>query len=215
MNNSVFKGIRNAIAGAVILIGACGGSQAGVLLGTGTLNVANDLTRVQIGGGQILEFLDLTSTQGQRPSQGLATFGGQGFLWATLTETNELLMAFNMGPLPPFSGGIVTFAAAALDILNFNNFLGSTAGSNATGWVDDGIANGLTGIVNVRGFSNDIFTNQTNFGSGDDGDSNGGVGVYLYRLVAEPTNQVPEPGTLALFGLGLAGLGFMRRRRMI
>jgi hypothetical protein len=27
--------------------------------------------------------------------------------------------------------------------------------------------------------------------------------------------QIPEPGTLAIFGLGLAGLGFARRKRMI
>ena len=25
--------------------------------------------------------------------------------------------------------------------------------------------------------------------------------------------QIPQPGTLAIFALGLAGLGFMRRRR--
>lgn len=31
--------------------------------------------------------------------------------------------------------------------------------------------------------------------------------------VAPPGNDVPEPGTLALFGFGLAGLGFVRRRK--
>jgi hypothetical protein len=42
----------------------------------------------------------------------------------------------------------------------------------------------------------------------------GGV-VRIDDLVLTITSEatVPEPGTLAIFGLGLAGLGFMRRRR--
>jgi PEP-CTERM putative exosortase interaction domain len=40
-----------------------------------------------------------------------------------------------------------------------------------------------------------------------------GLNSYAFDFVVEAPSAVPEPGTLALFGLGLAGLGFARRRR--
>lgn len=43
-------------------------------------------------------------------------------------------------------------------------------------------------------------------------DHGGGTG-YAIRLTGEPS-AVPEPGTLALLGLGLAGLAGLRRRRV-
>ena len=42
--------------------------------------------------------------------------------------------------------------------------------------------------------------------------NSGNIGTDLVTI-SPVTAPVPEPGTLAMFGLGLAGLGYMRRRR--
>ncbi len=66
----------------------------------------------------------------------------------------------------------------------------------------------MTGAATVAGFSSGGGNNWIFSRVG--GTLSAGSGNWSYRI---SSISVPEPGTLALFGLGLAGLGFARRRR--
>jgi hypothetical protein len=65
--------------------------------------------------------------------------------------------------------------------------------------------------VNTFGFTFDYGADTT---AGDFGDTGGGILTHPYRDWIQATISVPEPSTLALLGVTLAGLAFSRRRRV-
>lgn len=67
-------------------------------------------------------------------------------------------------------------------------------------WADGGIIN--SGITPLTA---DITVSVTN----------GGSSLKFIQFFVGQAPSIPEPGTLALFGLGLLGFGFARRKRMI
>ncbi len=106
------------------------------------------------------------------------------------------------------------------DVLNWDLFFDKV--NNDSGDVADSTFSSLIGPANLADWGNyGPTTTNIDFPGvsvwWDDGASAGNFSIAsdysgTFAFTTAPGGQVPEPGTLALFGLGLAGIGYRRHR---
>ncbi len=164
-----------------------------------------------------LDWLDVTTTQGQSYNDVLSQLGAggayDGWRYATTAEVQTLVE--NTTGLPVLNPGQTAFTGNPL--ANLVTMLGDTE--------QGGSWKAVLGMTSDSGSSGTVYSNRLltyvpsstfddysylEYGSQTMSSTYSHIGSFLVRNTAV---GVPEPASMALFGLGLAGIGFAARRK--
>jgi hypothetical protein len=168
-----------------------------------------------------LEWLDVTATLGESYNSVIGGFGGyiaDGYSVATTSQLCVLFGALGDSIANCPDANIVLDAANAAEfIFKFGDTTVSLSGYAGTfGWFDSGYVslNDTVGIGCIEGDASDVacaWGPNSAYMQGTFGSTGGKVDLVGGWLVRDAS--VPEPAIIALFTLGLVGIGFARRKR--
>lgn len=166
--------------------------------GSLTKENAYDLTLVQ-AGAKTYAFLDLSFKKGQSQTTAIATYGAQGFAVATDVHLRELFSSFGF-KYGNQKGGSFTLDISDQQVRAFNNHLsGSTAAMGS--FIDTSYGQSWS-CISIHACNPGGFVENIDYS----------IGIFSSVYLVRETGDVPEPGSFALIGLGVAGLVAARRR---
>ncbi len=215
ISNVTYSGASNDASGTFTNGAATVGFDQGVVLTTGTVTCVpgpNNQSGCSGAGTTTSLKFDFTSNTGKLYFQ--YVFGSEEYNEYVNSQYNDefqlLLNGVNIALLPG-GAGVVSINNVNCG-LNSAYYRNNSGGANCANLGLDIQYDGLTAVLTAEADVVASSLNTFEFRIFDRGDSILDSGVFIKAGSFSDTNPVPLPGTLSLLGLGLLGLGAIRRK---